>query len=207
MHGFKTIEEFTLEECEAFLKRNDISGEDRRQAECRKAQLLAREKPPKPNSPKNVMERFPDIKFVHNPKRNFIPVWLWVVFAAAFLYSFGGLLIAFLILYPKRRKQLIELFIEETKGRFVLVSDLYKVGLYHKFTMTILVPIEYDSIERIHSNFFVVEKNGKKGLYKRKEIIIPVEYDKIQWNGTNNIFIVEKNGRQIFVDINGNELK
>ena len=52
MHGFKTIEEFTLEECEAFLKRNDISGEDRRQVECRKRQLLATEKTSKPNFPK-----------------------------------------------------------------------------------------------------------------------------------------------------------
>ena len=40
MLGFKTIEEFTLEECIAFLERTDISEEDRQSAEARKQYLL-----------------------------------------------------------------------------------------------------------------------------------------------------------------------
>ena len=74
MHGFKTIEEFTLEECEAFLKRNDISGEDRQRVEERMKWLLdhpsetpRQPEPPQPEPPerpKTIAEQFPEYRFV-----------------------------------------------------------------------------------------------------------------------------------------------
>ena len=61
MKGFKTIEEFTLTECEEFLKRNDISEEDRQRAEKQKKKLLQ----PEPEQPqKSILEEFPEYEFM-----------------------------------------------------------------------------------------------------------------------------------------------
>jgi len=60
MIGFKTIEEFTLAECEAYLQRNDISEQDRQRAEKRKEELLRliSEQPQK-----SILEEFPEYGF------------------------------------------------------------------------------------------------------------------------------------------------
>lgn len=67
MLGIKTIEEFTLEECEAFLKREDISKDERQGAEKRKNWLLSHMPPPPPPQPeprkKTIMEEFPEYDF------------------------------------------------------------------------------------------------------------------------------------------------
>lgn len=225
MLGFKTIEEFTLVECDDFLQREDISDDARQRAIRRKNELIVCEDSEPPvDKPQTVMERFPDIRFVYNRKvvPNYLIVgFLWLVVILEIiimnLYEYGtlnvpilclcGLLLVVMVkIYYKRHMQLKNLFIEETKNRFILVSDLYKVGLCYKNTLRILVPIEYDSVVKNGSDYFVVEKDGKKGVYKRKKIIIPIEYNDIQWNSNNNVFYAEKNGRQIIIDINGNEV-
>lgn len=210
MLGFKTIEEFDLQECEAFLKRVDVSEEERQRAERRKTQLIkVASNHPVQRTPMTVIDRFPNTKFVMNPKRGFIPGWFWWTFPIQLcaIYSSAGLMFFFFwIVYHKRRKALKNCFIEETDDKFKLVSDLYKLGLYNKNTLRILVPIEYDNIVKTTLDYFMVEKNGKKGVYKREKIIIPVEYDKLEWNSTNNVFNAEKNGRQILFDINGRKL-
>ncbi len=214
MLGYKTIEEFDLQECEAFLNRADVSEEDRQRAERRKTQLIvskqkAARNNPVQRTPMTVIDRFPNIKFVMNPKRHFIPSWFWWTLPIQLMGTFcsmGGLLVLLWAFYHFRHKQLKNRFIEETDNKFKLVSDLYKLGLYNKNTLRILVPIEYDNIVKTALDFFVVEKNGKKGVYKRKKLLIPVEYDKLEWNSTNNVFNAEKDGRQILFDINGRKL-
>lgn len=79
MIGFKIIEEFTLEDCESFLNRKDISQEERQQAERRRNYLqylqdrnaedlyddVVPESGSRPVSrPKTIMEEFPEYGFV-----------------------------------------------------------------------------------------------------------------------------------------------
>ena len=210
MKGYKLIEEFTLAECEEYLKRKDISEEDRQRAERRKTQLITvTSNHPVQRTPMTVIDRFPNIRFVMNPKRHLIPGWFWwtlPIQLGVFIYSLGAMLILFWAFYHFRRKTLKKRFIEETDDKFKLISDLYKLGLYNKNTLRILVPIEYDNIIKTGTKYFIVEKKGKKGVYKRKKIIISVEYDKLEWNSTNNVFNAEKDGRQILFDINGRKL-
>lgn len=206
MLGFKTIEEFTLTECDVFIQRADIGESERQRAICRKNQLIACKKPEQHiDMPQTVIERIPNIKFVLNPNQSFIPLWFWITLPIqAYLLCIP--LIVSGILIHKRRKIVKNCFIEETKYRLKLISDLYKIGIYNKNTMTIVLPIDYDNIIRIDTDCFLVEKNEKFGAFKKNRIVVPVKYDKLQWNGNNNVFYGISKDKHIVIDINGNEL-
>lgn len=82
MIGYKTIEEFTLKECDAYLKRTDISEEDRQRTAQRKAYLsslkpelvseLETNNESETNVPqKTIMELFPKYKFMPTSLRKY----------------------------------------------------------------------------------------------------------------------------------------
>ena len=85
--------------------------------------------------------------------------------------------------------------IDDTKEVFYYVEMNGKCGILHSDT-SVLFPVSYDSIESAVKNCFIVESNGKVGLYdfeNKKWLILP-QNDKITLT-TNNLFIVRKNNK------------
>ena len=148
------------------------------------------------NHEQNVLDKYPDAKFIKNPERNLIPKWFWwtiPIQLAGVLYSFGGLLILFLVLYCYRREAVKNLFMEETQDKFVRISDLCKLGIYNRRTMRIILPIEYDGIDKTDSGVYLITKGEKQGLFWKKKKMVPAEYDKIT-EIESGVFVVEKAG-------------
>ena len=151
--------------------------------------------PVKPSSSTQipVIEKYPGVKFTKHPEGGFVPKWFWwtlPIQLGAMFFSIGAMLVFFLVLYFVRRKPLKNCYVEETQNKYSRISDFYKLGLYNKRTMRLILPIEYDEISRLGTDMFLVEKNGKMGLIRGRQLIIPVEYDKIEIN--NDVFAAIK---------------
>lgn len=63
MIGFKPIEDFTLKECEDFLRRDDISAEERQRAETRRDELKKSAQEAAEANRKTIMDEFPEYSF------------------------------------------------------------------------------------------------------------------------------------------------
>lgn len=84
----------------------------------------------------------------------------------------------------------------------------YRYGYINKDGKQVL-PNEYTEIDRIvnlDELYLLVSKNGKYGIVKNKKEIIPISYEEIEYNKTNNLFVVQKNSKQGVLSINGEEI-
>ena len=169
--------------------------------ETRKKKNLSRKVIPQseklsPTSAVTVLDKYPDTKFIRDAKRNLIPKWFWwtsPIQLGAMFFSLGGVLILLWAFYHFRRKAVKNYFMEETKDKFIRISNLYKLGIYNRRTMRIILPIEYDSIDKTDSGAYLIKKGEKLGLFWKKRKIVPAEYDKIA-EIEPGVFVVEKAG-------------
>lgn len=98
-----------------------------------------------------------------------------------------------------------------TNAGFVVqnkTEEGYRYGYINKDGKQIL-PNEYTEIDRIVNMdelYLLVAKNGKYGIVKDKKEIIPISYEEIEYNKTNNLFIVQKNSKQGVLSLNGEEI-
>lgn len=188
MLGFKTIEQMTLNECEEYLNRTDISEEERNRAEQRMSELISitattHEESFSVSSPvykESIVEKFPEYGFT--------PVSL----------------------IPGASKHpAIQLKIGLCLLPIVFVSIPFIVmGVYAKKHGNALIDVaDYIATEKIcgFCRFFI--KNKKFGVLGQcNSIIIPAEYDKLSWWKGNQILEAVKDGRRFLIDIKGNEL-
>lgn len=97
-------------------------------------------------------------------------------------------------------------FIVETK-----TEEGYRYGYINKNGKEI-VKVDYNAISRIteiESNneaYLLYSKNGRLGVLKNSQIVIPNEYEQIEYNKANNIFVVQKNSKQGVMSIEGKEI-
>ena len=85
----------------------------------------------------------------------------------------------------------------------------YRYG-YIDYKGDIILSPEYTEVERVteledNKNVYLVAyKDGQAGLLKNKKNILNYEYEDISYNSYNNVFIVQRNGKQGIVDKEGN---
>ena len=72
-----------------------------------------------------------------------------------------------------------------------------------------MLEVEYNEIERINSIledkeiYVIAMKNGKIGVYQNQTLLIPHDYEKLIYNKVNNLFTVNRNGKQGVIDLQG----
>lgn len=89
-------------------------------------------------------------------------------------------------------------------------SDVgYRYG-YINYKGQVIIPTEYTEINRVNEiqddkNVYIVAvKDGQAGLLKNKKSILNYEYEDIIYNLDNDVFIIQRNGKQGIIDRNGN---
>lgn len=89
-------------------------------------------------------------------------------------------------------------------------SDLgYRYG-YINYKGQIILPTEYTGVERVteiqdDKNVYIVAvKDGQAGLLKNKKSILNYEYEDISYNLYNDVFVIQRNGKQGIIDRGGN---
>ena len=208
MHGFKTIEEFTLEECEAFLKRNDISDEDRRRVKERMEWLLAHpwETPGQPKAPqrqKTIAEEFPEYRFVLTStlkeKKYGLFLWILVVLLSvlAILIFICNILyddyLALLSVIPGTVACAIGCNISSYKEKF---SPIKTVADY----------ISENSMGRRGKRTIFV-KSRKFGVLHSifHRVVIGAQYDQLSWLN-DDVLLGRENGKYLLIDKDGTPL-
>ncbi len=91
----------------------------------------------------------------------------------------------------------------ETTGFIVSkrTEEGYRYGYINYLGKMILKP-EYTELERVtqiandKELYFIAFKDGQAGLLKNKEVILNYEYEEIIYHSVNDIFIVQRNGKQ-----------
>ncbi|MDO5556753.1 MAG: WG repeat-containing protein [Clostridia bacterium] len=74
----------------------------------------------------------------------------------------------------------------------------YRYGYMDKNGKVVL-EVEYSELSRVtdavdEKNIYIIaSKNAKEGLIKNKKVVIPFEYDTIEYNYINNVYSIEKN--------------
>ena len=214
MHGFKTIEEFTLEECEAFLKRNDISSEDRRRVKERMGWLLAHpwETPGQPKAPqrqKTIAEEFPEYRFVLTSTLKekkyglflngrfyiILGVLLEVLFSFIILVEFDGeidelLPILFFISMVCLSVYAIVEFIKKKFSPIKTVADyISENSMGRRGKRTIFVKSRKFGV--LHSIFH--------------RVIIGAQYDQLSWLN-DDVLLGRVNGKYLLIDKDGKTL-
>lgn len=87
----------------------------------------------------------------------------------------------------------------------------YRYGYIDKNGKQILEP-SYNEINRItdiknnKEVYLLASKNGKYGVLENNKIIIPHLYEEIEFNKTNQIFIVQRNSKQGIITLKGKEI-
>ena len=85
----------------------------------------------------------------------------------------------------------------------------YRYG-YIDYKGDTILDTEYTEIERVteiedEKNIYLIAyKDGQAGLLKNNRIILNHEYEDITYNYYNNVFVVQRNGKQGIVDREGN---
>lgn len=93
----------------------------------------------------------------------------------------------------------------------IKTNEGYRYGYINKQGKEIL-ETNYNEINRItdikdnEKVYLLVSKNGKNGILENKNIIIPYEYEDIEYNKINKLFIVQKDGKQGVISIEGKEI-
>ncbi len=84
----------------------------------------------------------------------------------------------------------------------------YRYG-YINYKGDVILNTEYTELERVteiqddKNVYFVALKDGQAGLLKNKKVILNYEYEDISYNLYNNVFIIQRNGKQGIADIKG----
>lgn len=85
----------------------------------------------------------------------------------------------------------------------------YRYG-YINYKGQVILETSYTAIERVteiqdDKNVYIVAvKEGQAGLLKNKKSILNYEYEDISYNLDNDVFVIQRNGKQGIIDINGN---
>lgn len=96
----------------------------------------------------------------------------------------------------------------EANDRFIVTATNNYKGVVNRLN-EIKLPIQYDSINQVHGDFCVVKWKSKWGAFnKNYELIVPMEYDRLENLGrnANYISIVSKNGKYRLVNIQGRQI-
>lgn len=100
------------------------------------------------------------------------------------------------------------------KAGFIIsikTNEGYRYG-YITYNGKMLLKTEYNEIARINyihddeNVYLVAFKNGQAGLFKNKNVILNHEYEDIQFDNINSLLILQKNGKQGVIDLNGNNI-
>ena len=84
----------------------------------------------------------------------------------------------------------------------------YRYG-YINYKGDVVLKPEYSEVERVteledeKNVYLVAYKDGQAGLLRNKKLILNYEYEDISYNAYNNLFVVQRNGKQGIVDTNG----
>ncbi|MBR0490997.1 MAG: WG repeat-containing protein [Clostridia bacterium] len=90
----------------------------------------------------------------------------------------------------------------------IKTEEGYRYG-YVDVNGNTLLETEFNEILRVsnikddNNIYFIASKNGQYGLYKNSSSILNTEYQSIEYNQTNNIFVIEKSRRFGITDTNG----
>lgn len=92
----------------------------------------------------------------------------------------------------------------------VKTDEGYRYGYINKNGKEI-TKLEYNEINRIteikgDNVYLLTSKNGKYGILKDTENILQNLYEEIEYNKTNNLFIVQKNSKQGIISLEGKEI-
>jgi hypothetical protein len=93
----------------------------------------------------------------------------------------------------------------------IKTSEGYRYGYIDK-NGKVLLETEYNEINRIteiedNENIYLLAmENGKQGVVKNKKNILKYEYEEIEYNKTNKVFIVQKNSKQGVINIEGDTI-
>lgn len=95
-----------------------------------------------------------------------------------------------------------------------IISEKTKTGIifgYADYTGKVIIKPKYESISRAleyedSDIYLIVMENGKKGVIKNKKQIINHKYQSINYYGTSNVFIVNRNGKYGFFNEDGKEI-
>lgn len=85
----------------------------------------------------------------------------------------------------------------------------YRYG-YINYKGNIILKPEYTEIERVteiqddQDSYLVALKDGQAGLLKNKKVILNYEYEDIGYNSYNDVFVIQRNGKQGIADRKGN---
>lgn len=204
MLGFKTIEEFTLEECIAFLERTDISEEDRQCAEKRKEYLMHMPPPSPPPPEKTIIERFPEFEFtpssVLGGNRSRTKLYFFAITVVGLIFSYFGI-----VYFDFSDFTLILLTIGLT---FLVVGFLNLIK--HKPLVDVADYVPKNRKIGIRGKHMIIVKDQKFGVIEKdyNSVEVPAQYDKLSWKSKreSDILIAEKDGHSFLIDIHGNEL-
>ena len=87
----------------------------------------------------------------------------------------------------------------------------YRYG-YVNSSGEMLLDVEYNEIDRIteitntKDSYILAFRNGQAGIYKNRKQIIQHMYEEIEYNKSNELFIVQKNNMQGVIDKEGNKI-
>ncbi len=93
----------------------------------------------------------------------------------------------------------------------IKTDEGYRYGYINKEGKEIL-QTNYNEINRItdikdnEKVYLLVSRNGKNGILENKKILIPYEYEEIEYNKINKLFIVQKDGKQGVISIEGKDI-
>lgn len=87
----------------------------------------------------------------------------------------------------------------------------YRYGYIDKYGKEILETV-YNEVSRVtdikdeKNIYLLISKNGKYGILENKKTIIEAIYEEIEYNKTNELFIVQKGSKQGIISLNGQEI-
>ena len=219
MIGFKTIEEFTLAECDAYLVRTDISEADRQHALNQRNYLIG-QMPPTPKTPtipqtppqsKTIIEMFPEYGFkptsllpgpaTKGKSYARVPILIGYFLLLAGLVCFG------LMTYYYSEESKYELvgglgfFLTWVGVMFLLVAYSYR----RKTLVKAIADYVSTTGKGVNNGRPIFVKGRMFGVlkYRYSKVIVPAEYDKLTW-ATGKFLFGEINGKTLLVDTKGN---
>ena len=204
MIGYKTIEEFTLEECIAFLKRTDINEEERKCAENRMEYLTHMPPPPPPPPEKTIIERFPEFEFtpssVIGGNRSRTKLYFFAITIVGVIFSYFGI-----VYFDSSDFSFILL----TFGFTFLVAGFLNL-IKHKPLVDVADYVPKNRKNGIRGKHMIIVKNQKFGVIgtNYNSVEVPAKYDKLSWKSQrkSDVLNAEKDGHSFLIDIYGNEL-
>lgn len=89
-------------------------------------------------------------------------------------------------------------------------SDVgYRYG-YINYKGQVIAKAEYTTIQRVteikedENVYLIAFREGQAGILKNKTNILNFEYEEISYNSYNDVFVIQRNGKQGIIDIKGN---